>query len=120
MSISPALSAEARFARLVAATAGHEGITVGAGGSGFGADALTVGGRIFAMVARDRLVLKLSAPRVAEIIAAGIGVSFDSGKGGLMKEWVALGAEASDEDWRSLADEARLFVAGTGRPVGGS
>jgi hypothetical protein len=70
------------------------------------------------MVTRDQLVLKLSARRAAEITAAGLGAPFDAGKGRLMKEWVALGRDASDEDWRSLADEARAFVAGTGLPGG--
>lgn len=101
-------AAERRFATLVSALTGKRGVTVGSAKRGFGSGTLQVNGRIFAMVAGDRIVLKLSAARVAELVAAGYGSWFDAGKGRPMKEWVALAPDT--RHWRSLADEARAFV----------
>jgi len=61
------------------------------------------------MVTRGNLVLKLPARRVAELVAARHGSAFDAGKGRWMKEWVALAPD--NRRWRSLAEEARTFVA---------
>jgi TfoX/Sxy family transcriptional regulator of competence genes len=105
----------ARFATLVAALAGRDGVTLGSGRRGFGSGALTVHGRIFAMVSDDRIVLKLPHERVAAVLASGDGLAFDAGKGRPMKEWVAL-RETSAERTLSLAREARDFVAGHDRP----
>jgi hypothetical protein len=102
---------QARFADLVDALAGTDGVTLGAGGRGFGAGALQVEGRIFAMLSAGRLVLKLPRSRVASLVASGVGTPFDAGKGRPMKEWVALGERVGDE-WLTLAEEARAFVAG--------
>jgi hypothetical protein len=104
-------SGDQRFAKLVEALDGEDGVTVGGGRRGFGSDALQVDGRIFAMVTGGRLVLKLPAPRVAALVAASDGLPFDAGKGRPMKEWVAL---ADDEAvaWRELALEALAFVRG--------
>lgn len=101
------------FAELTAALAGRSSVAVGNGRRGFGADALTVEGRIFAMLSRDRLVLKLPAHRVAELIAAGDGVPFDAGKGQPMKEWVVVTGDPADsnEALQALANEACEFVA---------
>lgn len=79
-----------------------------AGGRQFGSSGLRVNGRIFAMVSRGRLVLKLPAERVAEMIAVGRGEPFDAGKGRPMKEWVGVEPDR-DEDWLSLATEALEF-----------
>jgi hypothetical protein len=78
---------------------------------GFGADALTVDGSIFAMVREDALVLKLPAARVSALIASGDGAPFGAGRGRPMKEWVAVAAVDPDS-WRSLAEEAWAFVGG--------
>ncbi|MBA2381883.1 MAG: hypothetical protein H0V73_07210 [Chloroflexi bacterium] len=61
------------------------------------------------MVSGGRLVLKLPASRVSELLAAGGGLPFDAGKGRPLREWVAL-ADADDATWRSLAREAATFV----------
>ncbi|MGI8609856.1 MAG: hypothetical protein ACR2MY_11610 [Candidatus Dormibacteria bacterium] len=87
------------------------GVTLGGGRRGFGSDALQVDGRIFAMVSRGRLVLKLPASRVAVLIEQGIGLPFDAGKGRPMKEWIVL--DAVDRDLL-LGEEARDFVRGAG------
>ncbi len=98
---------------MVGALAGHDDGTLGGGKRGFGSDALQVNGRIFAMLSRGGLVLKLPRQRVARLIAQGEGAPFDAGKGRPMKEWVVLG-EAAYERALSLAEEARTFVSGRG------
>lgn len=71
---------------------------------------LTVGGKIFAMLVRDRLVVKLPRERVDALVAAGDGERFDPRRDGrLMKEWLVLDP-ASEQDWLSLGREAREFV----------
>jgi hypothetical protein len=78
-------------------------------GSAFGASALKVRGKIFAMNSQGSLVVKLPARRVQELIAAGEGAPFDAGKGKPMKEWVRI-EPARSRRWAQLAREARVFV----------
>jgi TfoX/Sxy family transcriptional regulator of competence genes len=102
--------AQARFAELVATLVGREGVTLGTGRRGFGSNALQVDGRIFAMVSRGHLVLKLPTARVAALIAGAAGAPFDASKGKPMKEWVVL-EQASESRLLGLAQEALAFVA---------
>jgi hypothetical protein len=103
------VNAEERFAALVAEFADRPGVAPPVpGGSGFGADALKVDGRIFAMLVHGDLVVKLPKQRVDELIAGAEGGPFDAGKGKPMKEWVALAATA---DWPARTREAMDFVA---------
>ena len=79
-------------------------------GTGFGSNpGLRIRGKIFAMLVRDALVVKLPKTRVDELVAGGAGTRFDSGKGRLMKEWLSV-SPAADLDWSELADEALAFV----------
>jgi TfoX/Sxy family transcriptional regulator of competence genes len=105
--------ADTRFASLVEALAGQAGVSVGTPKRGFGSGTLQVDGRIFAMVSRGALVLKLPAARVSELLAAGQASAFDAGKGRPLKEWAAIGP--GNGRWRELASEARSFVAGGSR-----
>ena len=109
-------AADARFAKVVDAFEGEEGVTLGSGGRGFGAGALQVDGRIFAMVSGGRFVVKLPRERVDALVASGDGAPFDAGKGRPMKEWVALSVRI-ERRWLSLATEARAFVAGSTKPT---
>lgn len=77
-------------------------------GQRFGSSALRVNGRILAMVSRGRIVLKLPARRVAELIAAGQGEPYDAGKGRPLKEWVCLEPNQG-ANWLGLATEALEF-----------
>ena len=65
---------------------------------------LTVNGRIFAMLVKQRFVAKLPRERVDELVSGGRGEYFDPGYGRLMKEWVAIDAEMAA--WVELACEA--------------
>ena len=115
---------EARFAALVEALMGRDGVTLGSGRRGFGSGALQVKGSIFATVSHGRRVVKLPQERVAALLASGDGLAFDAGKGRPMQEWVAL-AERAEGQWLTLAQEARTFVAGRtplepDQPAGGA
>jgi hypothetical protein len=77
----------------------------------FASNGLRIGGRIFAMLVKGELVVKLPARRVAELVAAGTGAAFDPGHGRAMKEWVAIRPQAAGAPpWIELAREARRFV----------
>jgi TfoX/Sxy family transcriptional regulator of competence genes len=79
-------------------------------GTGFGAnEGLRVSGKIFAMLVRGELVVKLPRDRVDELIDAGAARRFDAGKGRPKREWASVPASASRR-WRGLVEEARTFV----------
>ena len=102
---------EERFAALVRELGGEPGVEPpsAAGGRRFGADALRVHGSIFAMLSHGALVVKLPAPRVAELIAQGAGGPFGAGKDTPMRQWLTV---ADDADWAGLAREALAHVGG--------
>jgi TfoX/Sxy family transcriptional regulator of competence genes len=77
----------------------------------FGSEGLKVNGKVFAMVVKGDLVVKLPAGRCASLIEKGRARPFDPGHGRLMKEWVAV-PPSRTRDWPGLANEARAFVGG--------
>jgi TfoX/Sxy family transcriptional regulator of competence genes len=80
------------------------------GGTGFGTnEGLRISGKIFAMLVRGELVVKLPKDRVDELVDAGIARRFDTGKGRPMREWASVPASASRR-WKALVEEARVFV----------
>jgi hypothetical protein len=85
-----------------------------AGGGGFGRSALRYRTKIFAMFVRGRLVLKLPARRVTELVSSGAGIHFDANKGTPMKEWFSLDPE-SELDWLDLGREALDFARASAR-----
>jgi hypothetical protein len=99
--------AEEAFAKVTRAFANDTDVSFG---RLFASDGLKVHNRIFAMLVRGSLVVKLPKARVDALVAARRGDRFDPGHGRLMKEWVVIGP--GDADWLSLAKEARRFVAG--------
>jgi len=82
-------------------------------GTGFGSNpGLRVGTKIFAMLARDGLVVRLPKARVDALVASGAGTRFDPRRDGrLMKEWVVVSVERR-RLWGGLTDEALAFVRG--------
>jgi hypothetical protein len=102
-----------RFAALAETFSGEPGVDSGQGAKkAFGATALKVNGKIFAMVSSaDEFVVKLPRKRVDELEALGIGRKFDPGHGRLMKEWLVLHAGATGQ-WHALAHEAMRYVRG--------
>jgi hypothetical protein len=103
---------EERYAALVEALAAEPAVTftpAAAGRPTFGSNALKVNGRIFAMLANGRLVVKLPAARVGELVERGQGQRFDPGHGRIMREWLSLDPSA-DEEWEHLTHEALQFV----------
>jgi hypothetical protein len=98
-----------RFDELVTEFIGRDGIMPPGATQGFGNGSLRVDGHIFAMLVRGRLVVKLPAARVSDLVDAGEGIRFDANKGTPMKEWLALDPH-SGLDWEQLADEAYRYV----------
>ncbi|GAA0809793.1 MmcQ/YjbR family DNA-binding protein [Spirilliplanes yamanashiensis] len=97
------------WAELVTTLTALPGVTPPGAGRAFGASALKVHGRIFAMEMPGGLTVKLPADRVRELIASGAGEPFASGRGAPMREWVTV---ADPRTWEPLAREAAAFVGG--------
>jgi hypothetical protein len=76
----------------------------------FGSPGLKVGGKVFAMLVKGKLVVKLPQKRVETLLASGDGERFDPGHGRLMKEWVAAKPRSKGE-WLDLVEEAKDFVS---------
>ena len=112
----PPIAPEARYAAIVEALLGNPGVTQSSdepqAKKGFGARGqLKIHDKIFAMLVRGKLVVKLPKPRVDALIAAGAGERFDPRHDGrLMKEWLVV-ETTSEEEWLPLAREAMEFVA---------
>jgi hypothetical protein len=98
-----------RYEDLVDELVGVAGVTPPRRGGGFGRSALRFQDKIFAMLVRGRLVLKLPAERVDDLVEAGDGVRFDANKGTPMREWFSLDPE-SGLPWLPLAQEALDFA----------
>jgi hypothetical protein len=72
-------------------------------------EVLTIHGKIFAFRKGERLVVKLPAAQVADLIRQGTGVPFQSG-GRTMREWVAVELPDDDSGWATLMATAREYV----------
>jgi len=99
--------AELAFARMATRFLEAPGVTEG---TGFGSNqGLRVAGRIFAFISKGRLVVKLPAGRVDELVDSGVASRFDAGKGRPMKEWASVPA-AQRRRWSRLTTESLEFV----------
>lgn len=94
------------FEKVVAAHVGSNGVTQA---KMFGSPGLRTGGKVFACLWKDHLVVKLPAARVDALVKAGKAARFDPGMGRQMKEWVEVGP-GSEKEWLNLAAESRAFV----------
>jgi hypothetical protein len=110
----PSITPEERFATIVEELLSYPDVTPPSNGSQskkrLGDSALRIHHKIFAMLVKGRLVVKLPKPRVDALITSGEGECFDPGHGRVMKEWVAVEPTA-ETDWLPLAREAMEFVA---------
>jgi len=107
----PSSTPEERFAALVDEFLSNPEVTPPSDGNRFGSSGLKIQNKIFAMLVRGRLVVKLPESRVDALVASGEGERFDPRhEGRLMKEWVVI-EPASEEKWLPLAREAMEFVA---------
>jgi hypothetical protein len=98
-----------RYADLVDELVGRPGVTPPQRGAGFGRSAVRYNGKIFVMLVRGRLTLKLPERRVAELTASGEGQPFDANKGKPMREWISVHPD-SPLAWLALATEALDFA----------
>jgi len=99
---------EHKYARVVQALTRDRRVSQG-GTKGFGAGALKVDGKIFAMISsKGEFVVKLPKGRVDEMVHARKAERFDSGQGRIMKEWLVV--RAGSLDWIEVAKEACEFV----------
>ena len=103
--------AEGRFDRVVQALLEENGVTPPDARRGsFGSNGLKVNGKIFAMLVRGDLVVRLPKQRVDGLVASGDGQRFDPRHDGrVMREWLVL-SPSSALDWASLAAEALAFT----------
>lgn len=98
---------EPNFDLVAAFFEGDRRVTRGAS-KGFGAGALKVDGKIFAMIcSKGKFVVKLPRKRVDEMVASGHGERFNP-TGKVMKEWFV--PEDPRSDWLNLAREAYDYV----------
>lgn len=107
-------TAEERYEGLCRALLGDPAVTRESGATqqrtGFGSSALKVHDKIFAMLVKDWLVVKLPQHRVDALVTLGEGERYDPGGGRLMKEWLTARSQSQDE-WLDLAREALEFVS---------
>jgi len=96
---------EDRFDAVVTEMSDVAGVSPPAGGRRFGAQALRRHGRIIAMLAGDRLVVKLPRARVDQLVDDGHGFRFDPRGGTPMREWLSLSPD-SPLTWSELTREA--------------
>jgi hypothetical protein len=96
------------FAALVTEFTNRAGVTYG--GRGFGARALRVNGKIFAMLdSRSRFVVKVPRVRADALLARGQAVPFAPVPSRPMKEWLVVTGRRPS--WLVLALEAYEYVA---------
>ena len=80
------------------------------GGTGFGrSEGLRISSKVYAMLVKGELVVKLPKERVDDLVDTGVGLRFDPGHGRIMKEWLSVPPTASRR-WKGLVAEAKAFV----------
>lgn len=99
------------YAALIRRFVGQPGVSLPADKRGkFGSNALKVDGKIFAMLVKGALAVKLSPAEVAAATTAGQGEPLSMGRGRVMKEWLVV--KEPTRRWYAVAERARAFVAG--------
>lgn len=75
----------------------------------FGADAIGLGGKYFAMCWQGQLLAKLPRERVDALVAAGTGTYFDPGMGKPSGGWLQVAPAGAD--WSVIVEEALAYCA---------
>lgn len=78
----------------------------------FHSEGLTVQGKIFALLVRDDLVVKVPAAQAAALVADGSAVPFEPRPGRAMREWIRVGLAAGKDRWEALVADAYAYVRG--------
>jgi hypothetical protein len=101
-----------RYAKLVKTFTKNPKAAQPGGKKGFGSSGLYTGGKVFAFLSRKkRLIVKLPAERVDELVAHREGIRWNPrGSGRALREWFVL-KPSSKVKWSSLASEAMEFVS---------
>jgi TfoX/Sxy family transcriptional regulator of competence genes len=112
----PEKGAALRYARLVQALIKNPKVVRPVGKRGFGSSGLYVGGKLFAFLSyKNRLIAKLPARRVEELVAQGEGTRWNPrGSGRALREWFVL-RPSSGLEWSDLAREAMEFAVSSRR-----
>jgi hypothetical protein len=76
------------------------------GGRIFGATALKLDGKVFAMLVKGDLVVKLPTGEAGDLVDAGVGTYFDPGHGRPLRQWITVPATYAPR-WHRLAEQAR-------------
>ncbi len=92
------MDADHLFRAVIAPLVGKPGITTS---RMFGSTGVKVGGKVFAILVKGTLVVKLPRERVDGLVGSGAGERFDPGHGRPSKEWVAL-KRTTEAQWRRL------------------
>lgn len=108
MGVSPTPRSPERIWKPIAeAELATRGVT---GGTGFGrSEGLRISKKVYAMLVKGELVVKLPEARVDELVDTGVGQRFDPGHGRIMKGWLRVPPTASRR-WKALVAEAKAFV----------
>jgi hypothetical protein len=103
-------SAQQIFDRLAATHLREPGVTLE---PVFHNDALKVDAKLYAFVAKGRLVVKVPIASAAKLTESGRAAAYEPSPGRRMKEWIALDPPRSrgDRTWARLMADARRYVA---------
>ena len=72
-------------------------------------NSLKINRKMFVMLNKGRMVVKLPDKRVQELIQSGKGLPFDASTGKNLKEWAIIPLR-SLEEWIAITDEAKDFA----------
>ena len=100
----------APYAALIRRFADQPGVSLPAEKrSNFGNNALKTDGKIFAMLVKGALAVKLPPTEVESATLAGRGEPLSMGRGRVMKEWLLV--DEPPRRWYAVAERARAYVA---------
>jgi hypothetical protein len=104
--MTPDGPARRAFTAIVPTYLDHDGVETGTGFAGN--PGLRLGGRIFAMLVDEDLVVKLDPGLVSELVGSDGAFAFDAGRGRPMRAWlrVPVGSSPGGLTWEELVQAA--------------